>query len=251
MTIDLSGVSVDINTIRPVAGYGRFPGNDRARLNRFSVAANHAVAVDRLIGARRTNADELHAQRISHSILFSQAQDVVAGILEVSHASQGYAPRLRGWDRQVEALGGLVVGNDFFGISIRLKRGVGKADQFCGLVSAVHCEGSAFSGEYTARITDGIGRKNQRGSTDKATSAGVLDDSSTGISARGDIGTSLHVGEGSGSRSIYNGICTIDASISSSSDYDSTACSKAMGRASRNSNNVTSTSHIGDILTQG
>lgn len=153
-----SSVGVKVDTIGAVADYGGFPRNDRTSLNRLSVAAHSAVAIDSLIGACGAHASELHPQGVSHGVLLSQAQDLVAGILEVSHARQGDTPGLGGRNRQVETLGFVVVGDDFFRVSISLKRCVGQTVQTGHLVKAVHVEGSAGNREDTAGIGDRRGR---------------------------------------------------------------------------------------------
>jgi len=183
-------VNIDSKAIRAIADEGRFPRNDRASLDRLGVAAQHAVAIDRLVGAGRTNASKLHAQGVCNGILLGQAQEVVGGILEVSHASQRHAPGLRGGDGDVEAQGLVVVGDNVLGVRIGLQRGVGQTKKACGLVGAVHVEQSRLNRECARGIGNGIARGHQSGRVNETTGSGTH-----AASDAGEIGVHTGVGQ--------------------------------------------------------
>ncbi len=176
-----SSVGIEVDTISAVALEGGFPRNDGASLDRFGVTGQGAIAVDGLIGARGAHTSELHPQGVSHGVLLSQAQELVASILKVSHARQGDAPGFGGRNRQVETFGFVVIGDDFLGVGVSLQGSIGQAVKTCHLVKAVHVKGSAGNGEDTACIGHRRGRGENVG-----VAGAEIDESASGASANGD-----------------------------------------------------------------
>jgi hypothetical protein len=175
-----SRIGVKVNLIGAISLKGGFPRNDRASLDRFSVTRQRAVTVDGLIRTRGAHASELHPQAVSHSVLLSQTQNLVTGILEVSHARKGDAPGLGCGDRQVETLGFVVIGDDFFRVGIGFQCSVGQTVEAGNLVQAVHVEGGAGNRKDAVSVRD-------RGTRAEHVSVGgaKVDEGSTGSAGAG------------------------------------------------------------------
>lgn len=154
-----SGVGVDVDAVRAVALQRGLPGDNRAGFDGFGVAVDGAVAVHGLVGAGRADTQELDTQGVGHRVLFSQTQNLIGGILEVGHASQGHAPGLGGGQADVEALRLVVVGDDVLSVGVRLQGRVRQAVQAERVVGAVHCQGCSFNREDATRVGDGRGRR--------------------------------------------------------------------------------------------
>lgn len=165
---------------------GSLPGDDRTGLNRLGVPGEGAVAIQGLIGPCGAHTGELHTQRVGHSVLLSQAQDLVASVLEVSHATQGDAPRLGSRQAQVEALGLRVIGDNVLGVRVGLQGGVGQAIKADNVIQAVHSEGAAGNGEDATGIGHRCAGAHQIG----------IRGAKVNESRRGGAGTSRNASEG-------------------------------------------------------
>lgn len=173
--IDRSSVGIDVDLVRAIALHSRLPGRDRTSLDRLSVALQRPVAVKSLVGASRADPQDLHTQSVSHGVLLSQTQDVVASVLEVGHSTKRNAPGLRGRQGDIEPLGFVVIRDDVFSIRVSLKGRVVQAIQAERSVGAIHIHGGTTNREDPVGIRD---HRRRRTDSRGANEAGCVGDAS-------------------------------------------------------------------------
>ena len=147
-------------------------GHDARDFVRLRVAGQGAVAKDRLGDAGRTNAQKLNTQTVGHGVLLDKAKHLVAGVAEVSHASQRDAEALGGSHGLVEALGLVVVGVDVLRGGVRLQGSSGQTSQADAFASAIQRVSRGVNGQgrgVTANIGHGHSASNRaRGANERS-----------------------------------------------------------------------------------